>query len=363
MIVSLKIENFKSFRSLEINNITQVNLIGGLNNVGKTTLLEAIFNFYDQLSPEIFVRQFSWRGVISLSFKKQNLYELWSPVFYNYDTKKEIKIYIEDQNSENQELFVKIEKESLFSLPKNNLKVIPDISNGGTDSGLQYILHIIGKKNSSLVLDTFIRFGEKGFEINRKKNKVLNLPQAHFFNSRTLNAKEDAIRFGELIKEGKEELVIKALQEFEPKIKTINPVPLPDNITILFADIGLLKKVPLNYLGDGITRLLSYILAIITSKNGIVLIDEIENGFHYTKHKMVWAMLFKLAKEFNVQLFANTHSYEMSKAYNEVTLEKGLQYSYFELFTNPKSKDVMINQLDPETLKLKIKSNKPFRGE
>ena len=37
-----KVENFKRFDSLEVNDIGQFNLIVGDNNVGKTSLLEAL---------------------------------------------------------------------------------------------------------------------------------------------------------------------------------------------------------------------------------------------------------------------------------------------------------------------------------
>ena len=42
MLTSLKIQNFRGFRNLEINDLGAVNIIGGRNNAGKTSLLEAI---------------------------------------------------------------------------------------------------------------------------------------------------------------------------------------------------------------------------------------------------------------------------------------------------------------------------------
>ena len=42
MIKSLKIKNFKNLNGLEIPKLSQINLISGKNNVGKSSLLEAI---------------------------------------------------------------------------------------------------------------------------------------------------------------------------------------------------------------------------------------------------------------------------------------------------------------------------------
>ena len=43
MLSSLKIRNFRTFSHLFIERLGRVNLILGKNNVGKTTLLEALF--------------------------------------------------------------------------------------------------------------------------------------------------------------------------------------------------------------------------------------------------------------------------------------------------------------------------------
>ena len=42
MLTSLEIKNFRTFAHLRIERLGQVNLILGKNNVGKTTLLEAL---------------------------------------------------------------------------------------------------------------------------------------------------------------------------------------------------------------------------------------------------------------------------------------------------------------------------------
>ena len=63
-------------------------------------------------------------------------------------------------------------------------------------------------------------------------------------------------------------------------------------------------------MGEGLTRLASIILAIANSKNGVTIIDEIENGFHHGITKKVWQAIGKAAHDFNVQVFAATHSRE-----------------------------------------------------
>jgi AAA15 family ATPase/GTPase len=88
---------------------------------------------------------------------------------------------------------------------------------------------------------------------------------------------------------------------------------------MIYVDIGLDKLFPANIMGDGLRRLLSIVASISNGQNGIVLIDEIENGFHYLSLEALWKAVLKTARLYNVQLFITTHSQEciaaLSSAY------------------------------------------------
>ena len=148
-----------------------------------------------------------------------------------------------------------------------------------------------------------------------------------------------------------------------PRLKSISPVPISEMETLLHGDIGLRKKIPLNLLGDGISKLSSIIMNSFNVKNGVMLIDEIENGFHYTKHKLVWDIIFKLSVDLNIQVFANTHSWEMVTAFQEVGKLAMKNFSFYELFRSPKNERVGVNFIDMDTLGYKLEAGKSFRGE
>jgi AAA15 family ATPase/GTPase len=67
-------------------------------------------------------------------------------------------------------------------------------------------------------------------------------------------------------------------------------------------------------MGGGILKIFSIILAILDTENGIVLIDEIENGLYYSSQEILWNAVLEIARECNVQIFATTHSIENIKA-------------------------------------------------
>jgi len=111
---------------------------------------------------------------------------------------------------------------------------------------------------------------------------------------------------------------------------------------VVYADIGVDRLIPINVMGDGIRRILAMLAAISERKNGILLIDEIENGLHYTTLSILWKAILKAASDNNVQLFITTHSYEcvqaIAKTYQDqkAVIEKDF-ISLFRIEKNSKS--------------------------
>lgn len=77
------------------------------------------------------------------------------------------------------------------------------------------------------------------------------------------------------------------------------------------------RPVPLRSLGDGMNRLLGLTLALVNSRDGLLLIDEVENGLHFSVQLDLWRLVFRVAAELNIQVFATTHSYDAIVAFQE----------------------------------------------
>ena len=82
------------------------------------------------------------------------------------------------------------------------------------------------------------------------------------------------------------------------------------------------EPVPLNSMGDGISRVLQLFLKLFAARGGFLLIDEFENGLHYSVQKQVWQLVFDLAKKLDVQVFATTHSWDCIESFAKVAVEK-----------------------------------------
>ncbi len=69
------------------------------------------------------------------------------------------------------------------------------------------------------------------------------------------------------------------------------------------------------------SRLLGIALALVNCRDGMLLVDEIECGLHYSILPDVWKLIFKTAKDLNVQVFATTHSKDCIEAFEEAARE------------------------------------------
>lgn len=61
-------------------------------------------------------------------------------------------------------------------------------------------------------------------------------------------------------------------------------------------------------MGDGMWRMLAMAIMLTQCRGGVLLIDEIDSGLHYSIMGQMWKLIFNAAKELDVQVFATTHS-------------------------------------------------------
>jgi AAA15 family ATPase/GTPase len=74
-------------------------------------------------------------------------------------------------------------------------------------------------------------------------------------------------------------------------------------------------------MGDGIRKLLTILTSIYEVKDGVILIDEIENGMHFSTMKTLWKTIIHASMQFKVQVFVTTHNIEILKSLKEVVKE------------------------------------------
>jgi ABC-type cobalamin/Fe3+-siderophores transport system ATPase subunit len=75
------------------------------------------------------------------------------------------------------------------------------------------------------------------------------------------------------------------------------------------------RPVPLNSLGDGVVRILQLVLKLFPAKGGFFLIDEFENGLHFSVQEKIWELLLTMAEKLDIQVFATTHSWDCIESF------------------------------------------------
>ena len=81
------------------------------------------------------------------------------------------------------------------------------------------------------------------------------------------------------------------------------------------------RPVPLLSLGDGATRMFCVALGLANCRNGLLLIDEVENGVHYSVQSKFWKMVMRAAEAHNAQVVATTHSKDCINGFAAAALD------------------------------------------
>lgn len=306
MFTSIRIRNLRAITELEVNNIGQVNLFVGDNSCGKTTLLEAIFFLIGATNPKLPINANTFRGLPFISSR------LWDTYFHNMDATVAIEISGQLRTPvEEQRLLIRPHylKRSVGEPAPSDI-VSPSSAPGDSETtqeidGLE--LAYIGSENYSKEVTSriFLRKDELTSEGTRER-----AIRGVFVGPLTIHDWKP--RFAEVQREKRLSEVISLLNEIEPNIADLRL----NDVGLLEADIGLPKLMPANLMGGGIAKLLSIALAMLDYQNGIVLIDEIENGLGHSAQQRIWEAILNWAQSLNVQVFATTHSIECVRAFN-----------------------------------------------
>jgi hypothetical protein len=194
--------------------------------------------------------------------------------------------------------------------------------------------------------------------IGYEADDVAIIPSFIRISGKELTAAYDRARLDD-----KDSEVLKAFQVIDPAIESVESFSIGEP-TLYLRKKGE-KRLPLPLFGDAINRVADIILKLVNSEHKILLIDEIENGIHYTNQREFWRILFRLAVELDTQIFATTHSLEMLQAFADVGLEDNQKCSsaYFELAKKPKTDQIIGIRRDLETLNYALEHQKGVRGE
>lgn len=299
MIDRLSINGLRGISQCILEDIGQVNLFLGRNNSGKSTILESIFLLSGGNDP------FNYAKINSL--RHYNRMQSGEDLIYNiYGLKKDTPILISAFcDSQMRELSI--------SYKETRSKNI-SISDSSTRPSIDYevLFHL---KNEGMP-DVDTSFKVSSINPNKGKVALADAPIFHipaFFISPSEPYENVESYFASIVENKREDYVKKVINDVDPNIKDI--VFAGNRI---MADIGFDKRIPIQLMGDGLKKVLSVVVNMAMVPNGILLIDEVDNGLHYSSMPILWKAIVESAKMYNVQVFATTHNVESLRALNEI---------------------------------------------
>lgn len=321
LLENIRIKGFRGFDNFEVNGFNQINLLIGKNNSGKSSLLEAIFLLIGMSNPILPENVNRLRG---LNIKKADDFKF---LFHKLKLTNipQFECDFSDTSSRNLRLnpiFKKSSKEG------NNQKIISEelTIDASTSipsmTGLELDFTIKQRHSPKKSFKSSIIFNLP--EIIQSPNNLYKEELHAVYVTGSSNESNALSRYSELVKRKKSNVVLKALQKIDSNIESIQA--LPDGIFFSYKDIE--ELIPSNIAGDGVRKFLNIVTTIAEKKDSIVLIDEIENGLHYSAHKSLWESIIAISNEFNVQLFITSHNIETLRCLKELLDSE--EYSNFQ---------------------------------
>ncbi|MBD2652228.1 AAA family ATPase [Synechocystis sp. FACHB-383] len=304
MLTSLEINKFRRFDFFQLSLLKRVNLLVGQNNSGKTSILEAIKLLYSQASPADFLELSSERNEYDFHIKEFNSADL-SGLFLGRDP----------------------EDGSFFSLigteaSRQTLKLVVTVKCNFKESlgNMIYEAHV-NHISDNLSINKQIAFPLYGNNLNPKiiniKHNIHN-SGINLLSTQSLTTDEMIDLFNRLVLTPGENSVVEALQAIDSSIERIAPVNFNGHGSFLVKIHNCNRQIPIGSMGDGVWRILGLALSIVNAKDGILLVDEIDTGLHYTAMDDMWKMIWQTANDLNVQVFATTHSNDCWKSLAEL---------------------------------------------
>ncbi len=338
LLNSLEIHRFRAFQYLSIEQLGRVNLIVGKNNVGKSCLLEALQLYASRAHlPSIWqilgAHDEDTRSTrSSLGSPDYNFEEVLPIVKYLFHGRQDITgsvepIEIGPINSPEEKLLISV----AFYASKADeegrriLQLLQPASLEEYVAAENAIPRFLIQLGKSREVNYPLDFRSSTSRLLRSDLKEVNciLTAANGLNKRKIGELWDKIALTDL-----EEEVLTALRIIAPGLQAISIVGDPNSnrerITIVkVADID--EPLPIRSLGDGMQRLLGIALALVNAKDGLLLIDEIENGLHYSIQADLWRLIFQIARKLNVQVFATSHSWDCVASFQQAAQDDKLE--------------------------------------
>ncbi len=354
-LTSLHIKNFRVLEDFKVKKLGRVNLIVGKNNSGKSTVLEAL---------RIYAGNANRLLLTEIADDHDEKYQMSNKERENDDGALPFESFFTGRcfpDNEAEAILIGSTENSSDSLRLHHAymgiieekfidedgtervrmrrKQIPKLDLHGEQNGNIFHAIRVSKNNKTFVIylddplrprgllrgsldETIETFASRGLLLGSLGETIETFPCSYiptqFVSLDELADEWDKIIFTEY--ERSTRTVLKFIDDDFENIAFVKNKDFKGNFKrSAKVKMACIKKpVPLNSMGDGMLRVLQLAIKVFPAKGGFLLIDEFENGLHFSVQEKVWNWLFNLAKQLNIQVFATTHSWDCVESFIKV---------------------------------------------
>ena len=298
MLTSIHIRGFKGFKDTLIAPMRKVNLILGGQNVGKTSLLEAVYFGASNVGnvqslPAVFrlAEGSDTKRFIDMTFKG-----VIGQITLGFDLEFVLKALFE--GDEDQQAHTR-----LFTLinPSDTETAARKGMAGIVFDGLKFYQFVESNRSSGI---------HSGAEPNL--SEMFQNPLAISVNP---PSQPNTVQlFDRVILKRKKRALLDSLRRIEPRLEDMHSLSPDGELRVYLELEGQATAVPLPQLGHGFSRLLYLYCGLLVTEAKLALIDEVENGIHFASLPTLFKGIQDMAVNQGIQTLMTTHSWECIRA-------------------------------------------------
>ncbi|MGQ4915320.1 MAG: AAA family ATPase [Candidatus Asgardarchaeia archaeon] len=322
MLTSLVIKNFRGIKEGKIEDISNVNILLGPNNSGKSTILESIYLASTALSKnDVLGRE---RRKYIMKRRVNRSYDFIDSLWYKYKTNAPITIMFRVDNKKDF-LFEVFKEDNLFYA---YLKTEPTryysresihanwFLHKLSDHGPIHNYHISGGITSSEICNTY-GISQTIF------NDLISLLETSIiidsFISNNFELIEEKLWFT-IVADRTDKKITKIINScYDTNIENFSYVKIGPGYSL--AALLPTHSVRIDEIGDGVRMAVVILALAYLTKNGILLFEEPENHQHIRALDKIMQALLEVTKTQKTQLFISTHSLELTERLVDLSIK------------------------------------------
>jgi hypothetical protein len=276
MFKSVRIQNFRQFKDLTLDNLAQINLITGKNDTGKTSLLEAIWLYQaGPVDPGVIQSMARLRGIANVGLEGPSA---WGWISHAGPQHDGISINIQDDSGN---------PGSLRIVTSSSLRAVPAAQAANGSAGQESIVSTASVSARALQLSyTDASGGRYEGYLDVIGRDAIAYPAAdvkgrnwYFLAHRPGSPDQEAKILDRLVLSGHEAEIAEAYRLIDERVVSVRSLD-PGTGHRIYVQLTDGATLPLSVMGDGLYRMGKIAIAIVEASGGVALIDEVNDGIH-----------------------------------------------------------------------------------